>query len=477
MTSSRESYRCVAFDFPGYGLSDKPVAYSYSLFQQTDVVEGIARALDIAEAHVVSHDVGQTVHAELLAREQEGRLAFRILSSTLLNGSTLQDKATITPIQRLLGSNETLPQAIAICENLSVNYVQSLKAIMKRPQAVSDEDAAVMEELLLYQEGNRRLPALAGYMRERYLHRERWLGAFKARGADPARLGGRRPHSQRGDGPRPQRRAAAGPLHGAARPRPLPPDRGPGGRRRTGPRLHPAARLAEAEMASDTAPTEPSLDPRAALAALGYPETTEPQRVKGGWETLLWRFATPDGREHSLRVHHLPEREEFARRERLALQACEKGGLPAPRLEAAGDFQGLPAMVLSWCPGRPLLSYVEQRPWAIWRLGRLFGRTQALMHALTPPPEFIATAPDDWLSRLDEEYVDLATHAKTLGLSTSSLIHMDFHPLNLISDGAAVTGVIDWPRAGAGDPRADLARTEITLLAAPIPPGPAQPPS
>jgi len=176
----RTSYRCIAFDFPGYGLSDKPVAYSYSLFQQTDVVEGIARALDIAEAHVVSHDVGQTVHAELLAREQEGRLAFRILSSTLLNGSTLQDKATITPIQQLLGSNETLTQAIAICENLSVNYVQSLKAIMKRPQLVSDEDAAVMEELLFYQEGNRRLPALAGYMRERYLHRERWLGAFKA---------------------------------------------------------------------------------------------------------------------------------------------------------------------------------------------------------------------------------------------------------------------------------------------------------
>ncbi|MDP2675884.1 MAG: aminoglycoside phosphotransferase family protein [Dehalococcoidia bacterium] len=226
-------------------------------------------------------------------------------------------------------------------------------------------------------------------------------------------------------------------------------------------------------MGTDTAPTEPSVDPRAALAALGYAETTEPQRVKGGWETLLWHFATPDGREHSLRVHHLPDREEFARHERLALQTCEKGGLPAPRLEATGDFQELPAMVLSWCPGRPLLSYVEQRPWAIWRLGRLFGRAQAQVHALTPPPEFLAAAPDDWLLRIDEEYADLATHARTLGLSTSSLIHMDFHPLNLLSDGTAVTGVIDWPRAGAGDPRADLARTEITLLAAPIPPGPA----
>src|SRR3989304_3963904 len=57
---------------------------------------------------------------------------------------------------------------------------------MKRPQVVSDEDAAVMEELLFYQQGNRRLPALAGYMRERYLHRERWLGAFK--GAAPIQL-------------------------------------------------------------------------------------------------------------------------------------------------------------------------------------------------------------------------------------------------------------------------------------------------
>ena len=173
-------YRCVAFDFPGYGLSDKPAAYSYSLFQQTDVAEGIARALDIAEAHVVSHDVGQTIHAELLAREQEGRLAFRVLSSTLLNGSTLQDKATITPFQRLLGANETLPQAIAICESMSVNYIDGLRAIMKRPQAISEEDALVMEELLFYQDGNRRLPALAGYMRERYLHRERWLDAFKS---------------------------------------------------------------------------------------------------------------------------------------------------------------------------------------------------------------------------------------------------------------------------------------------------------
>ncbi len=172
-------YHCLAFDFPGYGLSDKPVAYSYSLFQQADALEGLAKALGITEAHVVSHDVGQTVHAELLARQLERALTFRILCSTLLNGSTLQDKATVTQFQRLLASNETLPQAIAICDNVSAIYIEGLKALMKRPEALSKEDATVMEELLLYQDGNRRIPALSAYMRERYIHRERWLDALK----------------------------------------------------------------------------------------------------------------------------------------------------------------------------------------------------------------------------------------------------------------------------------------------------------
>jgi pimeloyl-ACP methyl ester carboxylesterase len=177
--SLRNQYRCVALDFPGYGLSDKPAAYSYSLFQQTDVVEGLAKALGIAEAHVVSHDVGTSVHTELLAREQEGRLGFRIVSSTFLNGSMLQEMATITPFQKLLASNETLPQAMAISDNMGVNYIDGLKSVMKRFECLTQEDIAVMNDLIAYQEGNRRLPALSLYMRERYIHRERWIGALK----------------------------------------------------------------------------------------------------------------------------------------------------------------------------------------------------------------------------------------------------------------------------------------------------------
>lgn len=181
-----DSHRCVAFDFPGYGLSDKPAAYSYSLFQQADVVEGLAKALGIGEAHVVSHDVGTSVHTELLARGQEGRLPFRIVTSTFLNGSMLQEMATITPFQKLLASNETLPQAMAISANVGADYVEGLKGVMKRPECLTEDDIAVMNDLIAYQDGNRRLPALSLYMRERYIHRERWIGSLK--GADPVQF-------------------------------------------------------------------------------------------------------------------------------------------------------------------------------------------------------------------------------------------------------------------------------------------------
>jgi len=225
----------------------------------------------------------------------------------------------------------------------------------------------------------------------------------------------------------------------------------------------------------DVAEIEAQIDPRQALAGLGYDETSEPQRVTGGWDTLLWRFGTPDGREHSLRVFILPTRQEIAWRERIALETCARAGLLAPRVEKVGEVEGLPALVLSWCPGLPILSFIEKKPWTLWRLGRLFGRTQAQLHAVTPPPEFVEKAPDDLLKRVPDDCADLVAHASSLKLSTSHFIHMDFHPINLVSDGTTVTGILDWSYAAAGDPRADLARTEITLLAAPIPPGPFRP--
>jgi pimeloyl-ACP methyl ester carboxylesterase len=79
-----------------------------------------------------------------------------------------------------LAANATLPQAIEICRTVFADwYVPGLQGLMRRPEAITAVDAQVMIDLMRYQDGPLRLPAIAGYMRERYVHADRWLGALE----------------------------------------------------------------------------------------------------------------------------------------------------------------------------------------------------------------------------------------------------------------------------------------------------------
>jgi len=171
-------FRCIAFDFPGFGLSSKPVAYSYSLFQQADAAQALLQALGIERARVVCHDMGTSVLCELLARQDEGRLGCVLEHVLFTNGSMLQWRADLTPFQKLLASNESLLQGIEVCALIPDAMVSGLRAITQRKDAITADDAVVIRDLLVHDDGHLRLPALAGYMRERYINKERWIGAL-----------------------------------------------------------------------------------------------------------------------------------------------------------------------------------------------------------------------------------------------------------------------------------------------------------
>ncbi|MFM0161189.1 MULTISPECIES: alpha/beta fold hydrolase [Paraburkholderia] len=176
-------FDCIAFDQIGYGLSDKPAAWGYSLFQQADVIEALLKKLGVKTVHVVSHDVGTSVHTELLARKQEGRLSFEIDSSTFLNGSIIKGMATLTNIQKVLENPATLDEGKRMVADMVPGYAERLKKCMGKPEAVSAEDALIMTELLAHKDGNLRIPNVYSYVRERYLHADRWVGAVQAEGA------------------------------------------------------------------------------------------------------------------------------------------------------------------------------------------------------------------------------------------------------------------------------------------------------
>lgn len=209
------------------------------------------------------------------------------------------------------------------------------------------------------------------------------------------------------------------------------------------------------------------LDPVAILRTLGVDDPTAIAPVAGGWDTALWQVRR-GGEAFALRVFR-PDQVETWRREAVAMAAARAGGIPVPAIHARGVWRGRPALLLSWCAGTHLIAAIQRRPWRVWRLGAAFGRAQSRIHRLPTPPE-LHSGGESWLDWVGPEAVELKARLRAVDPLPDRLLHLDYHPLNVMSDGRRVTAVLDWANARAGDPRADWARTLGILRLAPPPP-------
>ena len=169
--------RLIAFDMVGYGFSDKPEAFSYSIFQQTDIAQGLIEQLGLSEVHVVSHDISTSVHDELLARAINGTLPFKILSSMFLNGSILQWVSTEPASQNKFQANETIFEGMKALPQVLETLPDILRSITRKP--ISDADYLLKQELMKFRDGHLRLAPQSVYMRERYIHADRWIGSME----------------------------------------------------------------------------------------------------------------------------------------------------------------------------------------------------------------------------------------------------------------------------------------------------------
>jgi aminoglycoside phosphotransferase (APT) family kinase protein len=90
---------------------------------------------------------------------------------------------------------------------------------------------------------------------------------------------------------------------------------------------------------------------------------------------------------------------------------------------------------------------------------------QAAIHSIPAPSALRHPVP--WVEWADP---DEALRRRLLDRASVSdvLLHLDFHPMNVLVQHQRVTAVLDWANARAGDPRADLARTASILRFAPL---------
>jgi pimeloyl-ACP methyl ester carboxylesterase len=168
--------RTVCFDFLGFGLSDKPRRHVYSLLGQADLAEAIVRRAGADEIVLVAHDMGTSVATELLARDVEGQLPFRLRSVLLLNGSMVIERASLTPAQKVLRSRFG---PIAARLNNERAFRAQFGRIFSASHPLTPEEAADQWALLAYADGHRIIDKLTYYLHERVTYAKRWHGALR----------------------------------------------------------------------------------------------------------------------------------------------------------------------------------------------------------------------------------------------------------------------------------------------------------
>ncbi len=77
----RERFRCVAVDYPGFGLSARPRGYGYTPAEHAAVVGELVRALDLREVVVMAHDWGGPIGLSAACADP-GRVAGVVLGGT-----------------------------------------------------------------------------------------------------------------------------------------------------------------------------------------------------------------------------------------------------------------------------------------------------------------------------------------------------------------------------------------------------------
>jgi len=173
-----KKFRVIIHDHLGFGFSDKPLNYSYTLVDQAEIILQLWEHLEIQSGHILAHDYGTSIATEILARVSEGYRKIKFKSVTLTNGSVHIELAQLRTIQKLL-KNPTIGPLVA---NLSTKrlFVRNMRNLWFDKQKVNDAELDDLWKLLTMNNGKKVLSKITRYIDERYKNRDRWIGAWSS---------------------------------------------------------------------------------------------------------------------------------------------------------------------------------------------------------------------------------------------------------------------------------------------------------
>lgn len=171
-------FNIVAPDFLGFGFSDKPYPFPYTIPLQVDILEDLLEQIQIKSCYVVAHNYAVSAVQELLWRRIHSPEAPKteIRGIILLNGGLFPETHRARPIQRLLLG----PFGKYINRLLSkASLRKNLNQIFGPETQPSDNEIDGFWAIINFNKGKRCFHLLIRYMIDRVQNRTQWLSALQ----------------------------------------------------------------------------------------------------------------------------------------------------------------------------------------------------------------------------------------------------------------------------------------------------------
>lgn len=173
-------YRVCMLDFPGYGLSDKPTGYRYTLADDAKLLwKFVTEVVALKEFALLSHDRGDSVALSFLQLYQaDATRPFRVTHQFITNGNLYLPLANLTDFQKRMLDPSTSPAAVkAVTAGLlAAGLGQSQYT---PPLPATDPEVRSLAVLFAHNDGVRVIPATIQYLNERKEFEVRFLETLR----------------------------------------------------------------------------------------------------------------------------------------------------------------------------------------------------------------------------------------------------------------------------------------------------------
>ena len=170
-------YRVCMLDFPGYGFSDKPRGWGYSLRRDAELLDHyLANVVGARSVVMVAHDRGDSVALIHAANAAAGQARATLEHLVLSNANIFLPLSNLTDAQRLILHNPELLERVT-----PELFAAGMGAVMFTPPRGPDDPAVqALAATFAHDDGIAVLHETIQYLLERSVDEQAWLRSLAA---------------------------------------------------------------------------------------------------------------------------------------------------------------------------------------------------------------------------------------------------------------------------------------------------------